>query len=96
MGHPMPETLTAQKQMVAVIDIGSSAIRMVIAEVGAKDEIRMIENLHKPVPFGKDVFTTGSISRQVMHEGVAILKNFKSTIDSYGIKKVHAIATSAL
>ncbi len=82
--------------MVGVIDIGSSAIRMVIAEVGPKHEIRVIENLQKPVAFGKDVFNSASISRQVMREGMTVLKNFKTVLDSYGIKKVHAIATSAI
>ncbi len=92
----MPEAANSQKQTVAVIDIGSSAIRMVIAEVAGKDEIRVIENLHKPVPFGKDVFTNARISRSVMRQGVAILKNYKEVIDSYGVKTVHAIATSAI
>ncbi len=85
-----------QKQVVAVIDIGSSAIRMVVAEVGPKTEIRYLENLQKPVALGKDVFTTGRISNLVMREGISILKNFKTVTDSYGIKKIHAIATSAV
>lgn len=85
-----------QKQTVAVVDIGSSAIRLIIAELGPKTEIRYIENLQKPVSFGKDVFTAGRISRTVMREGIAILKNFKTVIDTYGCKKVHAIATSAI
>ncbi len=91
----MAET-TIQKQTVAVIDIGSSAIRMVIAEIGSKFEIRPIENLQKPVAFGKDVFTSGRISNSVMREGLEVLKNFKSVLDNYGVKNVHAIATSAV
>ena len=91
----MPEA-TIQKQTVAVIDIGSSAIRMVIAEIGSKFEMRHLENLQKPVSFGKDVFTTGRISNAVMREGIEVLKNFKSVLDSYGVKNVHAVATSAV
>ncbi|MBI4970854.1 MAG: Ppx/GppA family phosphatase [Candidatus Omnitrophica bacterium] len=91
----MPEP-TIQKQTVAVIDIGSSAIRMVIAEIGPKFEMRHLENLQKPVAFGKDVFTTGRISNAVIREGIVVLKNFKSVLDSYGVKNVHAIATSAV
>lgn len=90
------EAVANPKQIVAVIDIGSSAIRMVIAELGPKTEIRRLENLQKPVAFGKDVFTSGRISRPVMRDGLNILKNFKHIIDSYGITKVHAIATSAV
>jgi exopolyphosphatase/guanosine-5'-triphosphate,3'-diphosphate pyrophosphatase len=93
----MPEIALPQKQLVAVIDIGSSAIRMVIAEVGAKkDEIKPLEKLQKPVPFGKDVFLNGAVGRTAMRDGVAVLNGFKSVIDSYGIQKVHAVATSAI
>lgn len=84
------------KHMIAVIDIGSSAIRLVIAEVGSKTEIKILENLQKPVTFGKDVFNTGRISQPALREGIAILTNFKSVIDSYGVKKMHAVATSAI
>lgn len=90
---PDPEI---QKNTVAVIDIGTIAIRMVIAEVGPKNEIRYLEHLQKPVRFGKDVFKTGRLSNAVMRQGVNILKDFKSAINTYGIKKVQAIATSAV
>ncbi len=85
-----------QKQQVAVIDIGTSAIRMVIAEIGPKDEIRTLENLQKPVRFGKEVFTTGRLSNVAIRDAIAILKNFKEVSDGYGVKKIQAIATSAV
>ncbi len=91
----MPE-IEDPKQTVAVIDIGTIAIRMVIAEVGAQNEIRYLEQLQKPVRFGKDVFQTGRLSSVAMRQGVNILRGFKSVIDTYGIKKIHAIATSAV
>ena len=85
-----------QKNTVAVVDIGTIAIRMVIAEVGSKNEIRYLEQLQKPVRFGKDVFRTGRLSSTAMRQGVNILRGFKTVIDSYGIKKIQAIATSAV
>ncbi len=92
----MPEVTIPQKQQVGVIDIGSSAIRMVVAELGPKTEIRRLENLQKTVALGKDVFTSGTISRTVTREAIAILKNYKALLDTYGIKTIHAIATSAV
>ncbi len=83
-------------QTVAVIDIGASAIRLVVAEIGAKGEIRVLENLQKTVDFGKDVFSGGSLSQAVMAQGLAILQNYKSVIDTYQVKKIQAIATSAV
>ncbi len=92
----MPEVLTTQKQMVAVIDIGSSAIRMVVAEVGPKAAIRYLENLQKAIPFGKEVFMAGRISHEHLREAIAILSNFKEVAGTYGVKRLHAVATSAV
>lgn len=83
-------------QTVAVIDIGASAIRLVVAEIGPKGEVRTLENLQKAVDFGKDVFSGGSLSQASMAQGLAILQNYKTVIDTYQVKKVQAIATSAV
>jgi exopolyphosphatase/guanosine-5'-triphosphate,3'-diphosphate pyrophosphatase len=91
----MPE-IAAAKETAAVIDIGSGAVRMVIAEFGPGAPIRRLENLSQPVRLGKDVFTTGRISAPVMRETIEILRNFKGVADSYGVKRLHAIATSAV
>ena len=63
-------------EIITVIEVGSSAIRMVIAEVGAKLAIRVLENLQKPVSFGKDVFTTGRLSHASIRQGIDIIDNF--------------------
>lgn len=83
-------------ETIAVIEVGSSAIRMEIAELGPKLSIKALENLQKPVSFGKDVFTTGRLSYGSIREGIQILDNFQSVLQSYGVKRVQAIATSAV
>ena len=47
----------------AVIDIGSSAIRMVVGEVEATGAIRILDRADRPVPLGHDVFGSGTASR---------------------------------
>ena len=91
----MPEA-AAVRETAAVIDIGSGAVRMVVAEFGPGAPIRRLETLSQPVRLGKDVFTTGRISAPVMRETIDILRNFKGVADSYGVKRLHAIATSAV
>src|SRR5207302_6342511 len=86
----------AMAEPIAVIEVGSSAIRMVIAEVGPKLALRVLENLQKPVSFGKDVFTNGRLSHASIREGIQILDNFQSVLESYGVKRIQAIATSAV
>lgn len=91
----MSET-TPARELIGVIEVGSSAIRMVIAEVGPKLSIRALENLQKPVAFGKDVFTTGRLSHGSIRQGIDILDNFQSVMESYGVRRAQAIATSAV
>jgi len=91
----MPETAAA-KETAAVVDIGSGAVRLVVAEMGRGAPIRQLENLSQPVRLGRDVFTTGRISVPVMRETIEILRNFKTVAETYGVKRLHAIATSAV
>ena len=91
----MPDQLTS-KEPVAVIDIGSSAIRMVIAEIGPKLSIRYLENVQKPVLFAKDVFSNGRLSAAAIRQGIDILNNYKALLTTYGVRRMHAIATSAI
>jgi exopolyphosphatase/guanosine-5'-triphosphate,3'-diphosphate pyrophosphatase len=91
----MVETPTS-KEPVAVVDIGSSGIRMIIAEIGPKLSIRYLENVQKAVSFGKDVFTSGRLSPSAIRQGIDILNNYKAMLDTYGVRRMQAIATSAV
>lgn len=83
-------------ELIAVIEVGSSAIRMVIAEVGPKLSLKTLESLQKPVAFGKDVFTSGRIGSAAIRQGIEVLDHFKSVLESYGVRRWSAIATSAV
>jgi exopolyphosphatase/guanosine-5'-triphosphate,3'-diphosphate pyrophosphatase len=91
----MVETPTS-KEPVAVIDIGSSGIRMVIAEIGPKLSVRVLENVQKPVSLGKDVFTSGRIAPATIREAIEVLTQYKSMLETYGVRRMHAIATNAV
>ena len=92
----MTDAPQTAREPIAVIEVELSAIRMVIAEIGPKLSIRVLENLQKPVSFGKDVFTTGRLSHASIRQGIEILDNFASVMESYGVKRIQAIATSAV
>lgn len=82
--------------IIAVIDIGSSAIRMMIAETNQSAGVRILENLQKPVRFGKDVFSKNQLSRKVMNEGIQILSDYRQICNTYGVSRLQAVATSAI
>ena len=55
---------------VAVIDIGTSSIRMAIAEIGSDSSIRILDRLTQAVNLGKDTFTRGSIQHETIEDCV--------------------------
>ena len=85
-------------RLVAVIDIGSTAIRLVVAEINSSAEWRIIDRAGKPVPLGRNVFGTGKIGRDAMAQSLSILSGFQEVVRSYHIDEadVTVIATSAL
>jgi exopolyphosphatase/guanosine-5'-triphosphate,3'-diphosphate pyrophosphatase len=84
---------------VAVIDVGSAAIRLEIAELDARGEVRSLEALQHPVNLGKDTFTTGKLSRATIEECVRVFKGFRQVLRDYGIEgsdRIRAVATSSV
>ncbi|MFP3959605.1 MAG: HD domain-containing protein [Spirochaetaceae bacterium] len=83
---------------VAVIDIGSSAIRMVIAEIDDAGNWRRLDRMSKPVGLGRDVFVNGYLSRESMRQAMRILSGFREVLEGWQIPEedVRAIATSAI
>ncbi|HUI08315.1 MAG TPA: HD domain-containing protein [Verrucomicrobiae bacterium] len=84
---------------VAVIDIGASAIRMRIAEVGTNGVVRNLESLQQAVRLGKDTFSTGHIQSATIEECIKVLLGFRSVMTEYGVTRddqIRAVATSAV
>jgi exopolyphosphatase/guanosine-5'-triphosphate,3'-diphosphate pyrophosphatase len=82
--------------LMAAIDIGSSAIRMDIAEVRQGGKIHLLDSLKKGVQLGKDAFTGGSLSEETMRAACDTLRHFKKVMDDYGVARYRAVATSAV
>ncbi len=93
---PTPAVEPARR-IVAAIDIGSSAIRLDIGEVGPQGEVRILESLRHGVRLGKDVFNRGRIQPDTLHRTVTILKNYARLMKEYGItdrEQIRAVATT--
>jgi exopolyphosphatase/guanosine-5'-triphosphate,3'-diphosphate pyrophosphatase len=83
----------------AVIDIGSTSIRMTIADAGDNKQPRPIEFLQQSVSLGKDVFTKGYIEKTTIESCVKTLRGFRKLLDEYGVTgsdAVRAVATAAV
>jgi exopolyphosphatase/guanosine-5'-triphosphate,3'-diphosphate pyrophosphatase len=85
-------------RLVAVLEIGSTGIRVVVAEIDNRGQWRVLDRAGKPVALGRDVFTSGQVSRESLLECLLVLQNFRELLRGWGIGRddVFVIATSAL
>ena len=85
-------------RQVAVLEIGSTGSRLLVAEIFSDGRWKALDRASKPVALGRDVFTTGQISRESFMECISVLNNYREYLHGWGIndKDVHVIATSAL
>lgn len=82
------------------IDIGSNAIRLLIATVTLYNDeppvFKKTSLVRVPIRLGQDVFTTGSISSKNLNRMVDSMKSYKLLMDVHKVKTYKAYATSAM
>jgi exopolyphosphatase/guanosine-5'-triphosphate,3'-diphosphate pyrophosphatase len=85
-------------RLAAVLEIGSTGIRLLVAEISEDGRWKVLDRAGKPVALGRDVFTSGQVSRESLIECLAVLRNYREFLAGWGIadEDVHIIATSAL
>ncbi len=104
---PTFENLTpppAQRRLAAVMDVGTTSIRMVVAEVSSFGpehpvHVRKIDQSIKSVALGKDTFLTGRIHKHRIEQCVQILQGYREKLLEYGIdstENVKVFATSSV
>jgi exopolyphosphatase/guanosine-5'-triphosphate,3'-diphosphate pyrophosphatase len=91
-GEPQPST----PELVAVLDMGASAVRLVIAEIAPDRSFKTVEEASRGVLLGRDTFSTGNIRAQTVDVTIAALEGFRRIMDRYGVRHVRAVATSAV
>ncbi|QDV22767.1 Ppx/GppA phosphatase family protein [Aureliella helgolandensis] len=88
-----------EKLPVAVIDIGTTSIRMAIAEIDNSGGVHLLENLSQAVTIGKDTFTQRRIRKASIEQCVRVLRSYRRLLLEYGITRpnqIRVIATSAV
>ena len=90
----------SSEETFAVIDIASTAIRLMIADIDRETgTLRLVESLQQSVSIGRDTFTHGFINKANIEESVKALRHFSQVLDEYGItdtKHIRVIATTAV
>lgn len=83
----------------AAIDIGSNAVRLLVAEVIERDDHPVVKKqtlVRVPIRLGEDVFDKGAISDAKRDYLIKSLKAFRLLIEVYGVKYMRCCATSAM
>lgn len=99
IGRLSSTTSSAPNRPVAVVDIGSTSVRMAIAEIDPQGGVRILDQVSRAVSLGKDTFTSQRISRRSIEECARVLKSYRRLMQEYGITRpdqVRVVATSAV
>ena len=85
-------------RLVAVIDVGSSAIRMVVAEVYANGGWKYLDGAFMPTTLGRDVFDKIQISAATTRQVIQVLGGFRESLTNWRVAagNIRCIATSAV
>ncbi len=84
--------------LTAILEIGSTGIRLHVAEIYPDGQWQVLERAVRPVGLGRDVFTSGVLSRESILECLTVLQNYRELLEGWEIadNNIHVIATSAL
>jgi len=91
-----PPRESAAAKTVAAIDVGSNALRMVIAQVLPDGRIEVLERLQRSSRMGQDTFRRGRLGAQSMRAAVAVLRDYKQMLELYKVEQLRAVTTSAV
>ena len=83
----------------AAIDIGSNAIRLLIANTYIENKnltYKKISLIRLPIRLGNDVFTKGKISKNNINNLIKSAEAFKSIMKIHNVSRYIAVATSAM
>lgn len=83
----------------AVIELGTSAIRMAIGVTDGTNGVQSVEQLVQGVSLGKDTFTRGEIQRNTQQQCVDVLKTYRRKLEEYQCtnpRHIRVVATSAV
>lgn len=86
--------------VLAAIDIGTNACRLLISEVipveGGQTKFNKLNLIRIPLRLGFDVFETGEISKEKRGMLFQSMKAYSHIMNAYGVTKHIAVATSAM
>lgn len=83
-------------ERIAVIDLGSNSVRLVIVNILPDGHFVVFDELKEQVRLGQDMDRDGFLKSARIAQAIKTLKMFKKLCDSHNVTKVYAFATNAV
>lgn len=80
---------------VAVIDVGSNTIRLLIADISGR-EIKKVHTERVVTRLGKKIEKNKVLNKESIKKSIEFLEKFKSIVESFNVHRLIAVGTSAL
>ena len=77
------------------MDVGSNAMRLIIAEFKSPTRYKVVERVRVPVRLGASVFQSNRIDPGTMEAAVEAFRQFRKTMEGHDVVVHRAVATSA-
>lgn len=88
--------ITPLPTLMGAVDVGSTAMRLNIAEYLPDHPLRFLEELTHPIAIGADTFRHGRILPETLFSICGIMDNFVRVMNDYGVKHRRAVTSSAV
>ena len=92
---PEPSPPIRDVRDVAVIDVGSNSVRLVLYRLEGR-AIWTVFNEKVLAGLGRDLSTTGRLSKEGVVQALAALRRFRAVIEGAGVTEVYSAATAAV
>lgn len=84
------------RRVLAVIDVGTNSVRLIVAEVEADGTYRVLDEERVMTRLGHGLAETGRLADETMTQSLQVIGNMKAIAEGLRVKEMRVIATSAV